>query len=306
MKVEWRGIFPAIITPFTPDDEIDWNIFSVNVNAQLQAGVNGIILGGSLGEASTLEAKEKKMLIHETKKLVKERAPVIMNIAEQSTSAAVKAAMAAMDEGADGLMLLPPMRYKADDRETVEYFKAVASAVPLPIMIYNNPVDYKIEVTPDMFEILAALENIQAIKDSTRDVSNITRTVNRFGNRFSIFCGVDTLALESFVLGANGWVGGLVNALPAETVAIYRLVKAGLYQEALEIYRWFLPLLELDLHSKLVQYIKLAASHTGIGSEYVRAPRLPLRGKEKETINQLIKTTLMHRPKLPEYFHLPG
>jgi 1-pyrroline-4-hydroxy-2-carboxylate deaminase len=206
--------------------------------------------------------------------------------------------------GADGLMLLPPMRYKADDRETVEFFKTVAHNTSLPIMIYNNPVDYKIMVTLDMFAQLAEIPNIQAIKESTRDITNITRTVNRFGKRFKILGGVDTLSFESLCAGADGLVAGLVDAFPRETVAIYRLVKAGYHQEALKIYRWFLPVLELDIHPKLVQYIKLAATQTGIGSEYVRAPRLTIIGTERQevlaTINQAIET----RPELPDYLNL--
>jgi dihydrodipicolinate synthase/N-acetylneuraminate lyase len=175
-----------------------------------------------------------------------------------------------------GLMMLPPLRYKADDEETCKIFCDVAKSTKLPIMIYNNPYDYKIEVTLDMFEELAQYKNIQAVKESTRDVSNVTRMINRFGDRFAILCGVDTLALESLFMGADGWVAGLVDAFPRETVSIYRLAKEGRMQEALAIYRWFLPVLELDIHPKLVQYIKLAESVTGLGTETVRLPRLKL------------------------------
>jgi 4-hydroxy-tetrahydrodipicolinate synthase len=195
-------------------------------------------------------------------------------------------------------MLLPPMRYKADDRETTAFFKAVAQSTELPIMLYNNPVDYKIEITLDMFESLIEEKNITAVKESTRDVSNVTRLVNRFGDRLKILCGVDTLALEELVLGADGWVAGLVCAFPAETVRIFQLVKAGKIAEALSIYRWFLPLLELDLHPKLVQYIKLAEQEAGIGSEYVRAPRLTLEGAERTRILKIIQDGIAKRPKL--------
>ncbi|MCY1531888.1 4-hydroxy-tetrahydrodipicolinate synthase [compost metagenome] len=206
--------------------------------------------------------------------------------------------------GADGLMLLPPLRYKADDKETLAYFKAVARATHLPIMIYNNPVDYGIRVTLSMFEELAAFENIQAVKESTREVSNVTKMINRFGDRFKILCGVDPLAFECLTLGAHGWVAGLVDAFPAETVAIYRLVKAGRYAEALTIYRWFLPILELDIHPKLIQYIKLTAAATGIGSEYVRAPRLVLKGSERDEVLDIIHNGLAKRPELPDYLNL--
>ena len=201
-------------------------------------------------------------------------------------------------------MLLPPMRYKADDRETVTYFKTVAANTSLPIMIYNNPIDYKINATLEMFEEMAGSRNIQAVKESTRDITNITRMINRFGDRFRILCGVDTLAFESLCAGADGIVAGLVDAFPRETVAIYRLIKAGYYAEALKIYRWFMPVLELDIQPKLVQYIKLAASLTGIGTEYVRAPRLALEGKERDVILAIIKKAIETRPELPDYLNI--
>jgi 4-hydroxy-tetrahydrodipicolinate synthase len=302
--VLWKGVYPAVLTPFKNDDSIDFPTFKINLEAQLDAGVDGIILSGSLGEASTLTDSEKKALLLFTKEQLAKRVPVVMNIAEQSTKMAVRAAKEAEANGADGLMLLPPMCYKADDRETVEYFKTVAANTSLPIMIYNNPIDYKILVSLDMFEELAEVANIQAVKESTRDISNITRMINRFGDRYKILCGVDPLAMESLCMGADGWVAGLVDAFPRETVAIYRLIKAGYYQEALKIYRWFLPVLELDIHPKLVQYIKLAALATGIGTEHVRAPRLALEGKEKEYVQTVVNDALECRPELPDYLNL--
>ncbi len=302
--IHWKGIYPAVLTPFKKDESIDFEMLAINHDAQIEAGVDGIILGGSLGEASTLENIEKAELLVFTKKHVAGRVPVILNVVEQSTKAAVAAAVAAEQNGADGLMLLPPMRYKADDRETVQFFKTVAKAVSLPVMIYNNPVDYKILVTLDMFEQLAELENIEAVKESTRDISNITRMVNRFGDRFKILGGVDTLSYESLCAGADGLVAGLVDAFPKETVAIYRLVKAGRFDEALKIYRWFMPLLELDIHPKLVQYIKLAATQTGIGTEYVREPRLPLEGEERKEVLAIIDEGIRTRPELPDYLNI--
>ncbi|MEP7109548.1 MAG: dihydrodipicolinate synthase family protein [Ferruginibacter sp.] len=298
MIPNWQGVYPALLTPFRADDTIDFKMFKINLDAQLDAGINGFVMGGSLGEASTLLNSEKWELLRFCKQVMKKPVPAIVNIAEQSTRCAIDAAQEAEENGADGLMLLPPMRYKADDRETVTYFKAIASATTLPIMIYNNPYDYKIEVTLDMFEELAAMPAIQAVKESTRDVSNVTRMINRFGNRFKILCGVDTLALEELALGADGWVGGLVDAFPAETVAIYQLMKAGRHKEALAIYRWFLPVLELDIHTKLVQYIKLAATQTGIGTEYVRAPRLVLEGSERKSVLKVIEEAIATRPVL--------
>lgn len=298
MSIQWKGVFPALTTKFTPDDKLDFTLFEKNLRAQLEAGVEGVILGGSLGEASVLSNEEKFDLVKFTVDKVAGKVPVVMNIAEGSTREAVKLASEAKRFGATGLMMLPPMRYKSDHRETVQYFKDVADSTDLPIMIYNNPIDYKIEVTLDMFGELAEKKNIQAVKESTRDVSNVTRMVNRFGNRFKILCGVDTLAMEELILGADGWVAGLVCAFPRETVAIYKLTKASKIEEALKIYRWFLPLLELDLHPKLVQYIKLAEQETGIGSENVRAPRLTLAGEERERILKLIKEGIKTRPKL--------
>ncbi len=304
MQVEWKGVFPAVTTKFTADDQLDLPLFEKNLQAQLEAGVSGIILGGTLGEASVLTTAEKETLVKFAIEKIAGKVPVILNIAEGSTPEALKQAGYAKTWGAKGIMILPPMRYKSDHRETVTYFATVAKSTDLPIMIYNNPVDYKIDVTADMFEDLTAYANIQAIKESTRDVTNVTRLINRFGNRFKILCGVDTLAMEELVLGADGWVAGLVCAFPRETVAIYRLVKAGHIADAIAIYRWFMPLLELDIHAKLVQYIKLAETQAGIGSEYVRAPRLTLIGEERERVLNIINTGIASRPVLPEYLQL--
>lgn len=305
MKIQWKGVMPAVTTKFNDQDKLDLDMFKVNIQAQLDAGVHGIILGGTLGEASTLNEEEKRILVRETVAYVNGKVPVIINIAESSTKDAVEMALMAEEDGASGLMMLPPMRYKADGRETMTYFKKVAHSTSLPIMIYNNPVDYGIEVTLDMFEeLLQECQNIEAVKESTRDISNISRIRNRFGDRLAVLCGVDTLALESLLIGADGWVAGLVCAFPAETVAIYELAKAGRTDEAIQIYRWFLPLLELDINTKLVQNIKLAEVATGIGTENVREPRLPLVGEERENVLQIIKSSLAARPVLPDYKNL--
>ena len=304
MTIEWKGVMPAVTTKFTDTDELDIPAFKKNIKAQLDAGVHGIVLGGTLGEASTLEDHEKRTLTKETVAYVDGKVPVMINIAEQSTRGAIAAAQKAEDDGASGLMMLPPMRYKAGDQEVIQYFSDVASSTKLPIMIYNNPVDYKIEVSLAMFEVLLKHDNIQAVKESTRDISNVTRIKNNFGDRLKIMTGVDTLALESLLMGADGWVAGLVCAFPEATVAIYELQKAGKIQEALAIYRWFLPLLELDINPKLVQNIKLAEAHTGIGTENVRAPRLPLFGEEREHVLKIIKEGIAKRPTLPNYKNL--
>ncbi|WP_394766758.1 dihydrodipicolinate synthase family protein [Ferruginibacter sp.] len=303
MSIAWTGVFPALTTKFTNADNLDLFLFEQNLYAQLEAGVNGIILGGTLGEASVLNTIEKERLVKFAVEKCAGKVPVILNIAEGSTKEALQQASFAVEWGAKGLMMLPPMRYKSDHRETVTYFKTVADATELPIMIYNNPVDYKIDVTLEMFAELADCKNIQAVKESTRDVTNVTRMKNKFGDRFKILCGVDTLAMEELCLGADGWVAGLVCAFPKETVAIFRLVKAGRIAEAIQIYRWFMPLLELDIHAKLVQYIKLAETQAGIGSENVRAPRLTLVGEEREMVLKIINDGISSRPSLPDYLN---
>jgi len=304
MKFEWKGIFPAITTKFSIEDTLDFKAFKTNLDAQIEAGVDGIILAGSLGEASTLIDSEKDEILKFTVNSLSGKKPAIMNIAEQSTKAAVDAAQRAESLGADGLMLLPPMRYASDDTETVTYFKAVAKSTSLPILLYNNPVDYKTLISIDMFKQMVDVPNINAVKESTRDISNITRMKNTFGDRYAVLTGVDTLGMESLLMGADGWVAGLVCAFPRETVAIYRLIKAARIEEALKIYRWFLPVLELDVSSKLVQNIKLAESLTGIGNEIVRAPRLPLYGSEREKVLTILETALSKRPELPDYLNL--
>ncbi|MBK8079400.1 MAG: dihydrodipicolinate synthase family protein [Saprospiraceae bacterium] len=296
--MNWTGVFPAVTTKFTNSDELDLTAFSKNITAQKEAGVHGIILGGTLGEASTLSTSEKEVLVKSSIETMEGSLPVILNIAEGSLKEAIHQVNLAKSWGVSGLMVLPPMRYFSDHRETVHYFSSIAQSTDLPIMIYNNPVDYKIEVTLKMFDELQVQKNIQAVKESTRDISNITRMINQFGDRFKILCGVDTLALESLFMGAHGWVAGLVCAFPKETMAIYQLAKQGKTREAIQIYRWFLPLLELDIHPNLVQYIKLAEQLEGIGTEVVRAPRLTLIGEEREKIIGIIQKAQKTRPVL--------
>ena len=301
MNFNWQGVMPALTTQFDAQEQLNLEAFELNLVAQIEAGVHGIVLGGTLGEASTLTADEKVALLKKAQDVISGRIPVIINIAEQSTDDAIAAAQAAEANGADGLMVLPPMRYKATDEETVQYFAAIAQSTKLPIMIYNNPVDYKIEVTLDMFDQLQQYKNIQAVKESTRDISNVTRMINRFGSRYQILCGVDTLAMESLVMGADGWVAGLVDAFPKETVAVFAYTKAGKIDEALTIYRWFLPLLELDISPQLVQNIKQCEIATGIGTGHVRKPRLILKGTERIRVQKIIDDSLASRPDLGNY-----
>lgn len=302
--MNWTGVYPAVTTKFTVDDKLDIKGYRLNIAAQVKAGVSGVILGGTLGEASSLTNDEKLILLDNAIEETNSTVAVIVNIAEQTTKSAVELVKILEARGANGLMLLPPMRYAADSRETLVYFKEVANATALPIMIYNNPVDYNIPVTIEMFEQLLALPNIAAVKESSRDITYMTRLRIAFGDRLKILSGVDNLALESLMMGADGWVAGLVCAFPAETVAIYKLIKAGRHQEALEIYKWFIPVLELDVHPKLVQYIKLAESMTGLGTEHVRAPRLALVGEERQRVTKIITAAIDSRPSLPDYLSL--
>ena len=299
--MEWKGVMPAITTKFTDSDKLDINLFNKNLDFQLKSGVDAIVLAGSLGEASTLTQDEKNILTKNTVDFVNKKIPVVVNIAEQSTRDAIKSVKDAEKYGANGLMVLPPMRYKSGKKETINYFELIANSTSLPIMVYNNPVDYGIEVTIDMFEELLKCDNIKAVKESTRDISNVTRLKNSFGSRLKIMTGVDTIALESLLMGADGWIAGLVCAFPEETVAIYKLKIQGKIKEAVQIYRWFLPLLELDINPKLVQNIKLAESLLGIGSEYVRLPRQPLAGKEREYVLNIINKGIKNRPDLSKY-----
>ncbi len=300
-KVTWEGVYPAVTTKFYENGELDIPMFLKNIEAQIDAGVDGIVIGGSLGESSTLTHDDRLQLLAATLNRVGHRTNVILNIAEGATRQAIALSQKAQDVGAHGLMVLPPMMYKPTDQEVADFYKEVAAETDLPIMLYNNPVDYKIEITFPIFDQLAEVPSIQAVKESTRDISNVTRLRNRFGDRFKILCGVDTLAMEELLMGADGWVAGLVDAFPAETVAIYRLTKAGRIDEALAIYRWFLPILELDINPQLVQNIKLAEVLTGLGTEYVRPPRKQLVGAERERVLKVLRDGLAVRPVLPDY-----
>ena len=301
MLFQWKGVMPALTTKFTQSDDLDLVLFKKNLDAQMRAGVTGIILGGTLGEASVLTTEEKKRLVTFAVEQVEGRIPIILNIAEGSTRLAMEQVALGKEWGVSGLMVLPPMRYVPDHRELVTYFKAIANSTDLPIMLYNNPVDYKTLITLDAFEDLTQCSNIMAVKESTRDVTNLIRMRNRFGDRYKILCGVDTLTYEELAAGADGLVAGLVCAFPDETVAIYNLMKAGRYAEALEIYQWFMPLLELDIQPKLVQYIKLAEQQVGLGSEQVRAPRLPLVGEEREQVLGVIDRGIATRPDVSKF-----
>lgn len=299
MSIDWRGVFPAVTTKFRDDFAIDEDWNRRHISAQIESGVHGVIVSGSLGEASTLSTDEKIDLVRIAVDESAGRVPVVCGLAERSTTEACRFAERAAVAGASGIMLLPPMLYVSDRRETMTYMRTVAGSTDLPIMIYNNPVSYRVDVTPEMFAEMADEPRFEAIKESSDDVRRITDIRNQVGDRYRIFCGVDDIALEALVLGAVGWVAGLVCAFPRETVAIYNLVRAGRIDEAVAIYRWFMPLLHLDVSTKLVQNIKLAEVHTGLGTETVRPPRLPLAGNERVRVEAVIAAALAKRPELP-------
>jgi 4-hydroxy-tetrahydrodipicolinate synthase len=299
MAAAWQGVLTAITTKFHEDFRIDRALTKKSIEAQIEAGVDGIIACGSLGEASTLSLDEKLDVLDIAVEAARGRVPVLLTIAENSTLDGCRQAQRAATRGAAGYMVLPGLRYLSDRRETLHHFRAIANASPVPLMIYNNPLAYGVDVTPEMFAELADEPKIFAIKESCGDVRRVTELINALGERYSILCGVDNLALEAMLMGAHGWVAGLVCAFPRETVAIYRLVQSGRIADALEVYRWFAPLLALDVSPKLVQNIKLAETIVGLGTEHVRPPRLPLAGDERKAVESLICKAIETRPALP-------
>ncbi|MBW8727065.1 MAG: dihydrodipicolinate synthase family protein [Inquilinus limosus] len=296
----WTGVYTAITTKMDARQEVDLAAVRADVAFQIEAGVDGIICCGSIGEASTLTADEKMAIAGVVKEAAGGR-PVLLTVAEDSTRAAATLAERAAAAGMDGLMLLPAMRYVSDRRETIQHFRTVARSSGLPIMVYNNPIAYAVDVTPEMFAEMADEKNFVAIKESSGDVRRITDILNTVGTRYDIFTGVDDLALESLMLGAVGWVAGLVCAFPRETVAIHKLVSAGRIPEALEIYRWFMPLLHLDVSLRFVQNVKLAEAIVRGTSTVVRQPRLELQGAERDRVETIVRTALAKRPDLAKY-----
>ncbi len=299
MSAKWIGVFPAITTKFKADFSLDLIAIEKHCQAMLEAGVHGIIVTGSLGENGVLSFEEKQEVLKVAVAASKGKVPVLAGVAETTTATACRFVEKGAAYGADGFMLLPPMQYPSDRRETIQHLRAVAAASPKPIMLYNNPVSYRVELTPEMFAELANEPKFVAIKESSDNVRRITDVYNAVGERYQIFTGVDDLALESLLLGAVGWVAGLVCAFPRETVVLYHLAKAGRIEEARALYRWFMPLLHLDVSTKLVQNIKLAEAMAGLGNENVRPPRLPLAGEERAHVERIIARALATRPELP-------
>ena len=276
MKIQWRGVFPAATTEFHADQSLDLPATVRHCEAMVRAGVHGMIALGTVGENCSLDYAEKLEVLRAVVGAIGTRVPVLTGVAECTTAGACRFAVDAKKAGVAGLMVLPGMVYKSDPRETIAHFRAVARATDLPILCYNNPVSYGVDLTPAMFADLADEPTLVAIKESSENPRRITDLKNTCGDRYLLFCGVDDLILETVTLGAVGWVAGLVNAFPVETCRFWELATTGKHEEALRLYRWFTPLLHLDTHVKLVQYIKLASAECGLGSEVVRAPRLPL------------------------------
>jgi 1-pyrroline-4-hydroxy-2-carboxylate deaminase len=299
MTPSWRGVFPALTTQFRDDQSLDLEATARHLETMIAAGIHGVVLLGTVGENTALEYDEKLTVVREMLGVARGRIPVLTGVAEYTTALASRYARDAEKLGVGGLMVLPGMVYKSDERETITHFRTVAQSTGLPIMIYNNPVSYGVDVQPESFAQLADVKNIVAIKESSEKVPRITDLINLFGDRFLLFAGVDDLVLESMIVGAQGWISGLVNAFPHENRALWDLAGAGRWEEARALYRWYTPLLHLDTKIKLVQYIKLAMAEAGLGSEMVRAPKLPLVGAEREAILKIIRHAIATRPALP-------
>lgn len=299
MKGKWSGVMPAVTTKFTTDDRLDTAEMTRCWRMQIDAGVDGLILAGSLGEASTLDPAEKLDLIRIARDVAGGK-PVLLTICDGSTRNAARLAEQAAKAGADGFMLLPGLPYKSEPHETIAHLRTVARAGARPAMLYINPPAYGVDITPEMLAEMADEPLFTSVKESSDNIRRVTDIFNRCGDRYQVFTGVDNLALESFAMGAVGWVAGLVAAFPAETVAIWRLAKAGRWEEARTIYRWFRPLLDVDVSARLVQNIKLVEALVIDTNDRCRAPRLALAGPERERIAAIVRAALKSRPKLPK------
>ncbi len=300
MKVDWKGVYPAATTAFTRGQAVDLEASAAHYDALVRAGMHGLVVLGTVGEVHSLEYAEKLDVLRAAVDAVDGRVPVLTGVAHNTTAQACRFARDAEQIGVDGLMVLPAMVYKTDPRETVAHFRSVARASGLPILCYNNPPSYGVDLSPGMFEELAGEKTLVGIKESSDDPRRLTDLINALGDRYLLFGGVDDLVLESVVLGAQGWISGLVNAFPGESLLLWDLAMRGCYDQALPIYRWYTPLLHLDTHPKLVQYIKIAMAETGTGSEVTRAPRLPLEGAERKEILKIIRRAIETRPALPK------
>ncbi|MCG8583222.1 MAG: dihydrodipicolinate synthase family protein [Pirellulales bacterium] len=296
LSIDWHGVFPAVPTQFNDDFSVNLAATREHVEALLDAGIHGLVMLGTIGENCSLSLEEKVDVLKMTVEAAKDRVPVVNGVAEFTTKGAGQTAKAAEDAGVDGLMVLPAMVYNSDARETVNHFRSVAAATRLPIMCYNNPPVYRVDITPEMFQDLADVDNIVCIKEASGDVRRVTDLFNALGDRYVIFSGLDDVALESVMLGCTGWVSGLVDAFPNENRMMWDAAVAGDWQRGRDIYRWYMPMLHFDSHPKLVQYIKLACAEMGYGTETVRAPRMTLIGEEREHALQVVRDSAATRP----------
>ncbi|WP_308367486.1 MULTISPECIES: dihydrodipicolinate synthase family protein [unclassified Microbulbifer] len=298
MQTNWSGVFPAATTQFNADESLNIPATMEHLEVMLNAGINGLVMLGTVGENCSLSVEEKLEVLSATVKQVAGRVPVLTGVAEYTTTGACAFARSARDAGVDGLMVLPPMSYKADSAEVTAHIRAVAEATDLPVMIYNNPACYGVDISAETVAELAGVPNIVAVKESSDDPRRLTDIANLVDDDFILFCGVDDLALESVALGAHGWISGLVNAFPGENRLLWDLATSGNYEEARKVYRWYTPLLHLDTKPKLVQYIKLAVQECGYGSELCRNPRLPVSGEEREEVLGMIRKAIATRPEI--------
>ena len=298
MRTDWKGVFPAATTQFHEDQTLDIEGTARQLEVLINSGVSGLVMLGSLGENVTLTQQEKRLVVKTAIETSAGRVPVLSGVAETSTASAIEYVQAMEKMGADGVMVLPAMIYKADVREAMTHFRTVARSTGLPIILYNNPIAYYVDIKPEQFAELSSEKNIVAIKESSGDVRRITDLINTVGDRYVIFAGVDDLVLESVLLGATGWIAGIGLAFPDENQRLWELAANGNWDEARQLYRWFSPLAHLDIPLKFVQYIKLAMQECGLGTEWVRAPRLPIEGAEREAILKIIRHGIETRPKV--------
>lgn len=298
-RIGWSGVFPAATTQFKSDLSVDYEATQRMQDALVKDGVDGLVILGTVGEGNSLDAEEKRKLIATTVEAARGRVPVIVGVSEMTTPRGAALARDAEKLGAAGLMVLPAMVYVPTEEELVTHFRTIADATALPIMLYNNPPAYRVSISLETLKRLAEQANIVCIKESAPDTRRFTDIANALGDRFVVFAGLDDVALEGAVLGARGWVSGLTNAFPRESLALWRAALAGDLATARTIYRWFMPMLHLDAEHDLVQSIKLAEQIMGRGSERVRPPRYPLTGARRAYVTEIVETAAARRPKLP-------
>ena len=298
MSVTWSGVFPALMTEFNKDGSLDSDGTQRHIKSCMDAGIEGLVMLGTLGENASLRAEEKETVLKAAVEATGGKIPVLSGVAEYTTELGLEHAARAKRAGCEGLMVLPSMVYQQDQREGQAHFNAIANGANLPVMIYNNPVSYKLDMTPESFVEMSVNNNIVAVKESSNDSRRMTDMINACGDRYAMFCGVDDLVLENLMFGATGWVSGLVNSFPKEAVTLFDYAKSGKMEEAVALYSWFMPLLHLDVDVKLVQYIKLANQMTSEGSEWVRRPRMELIGDERKKVEAIVQKALDTRPNI--------